>query len=209
MEKLNEKALNYATEKSSQILNAAIAQAYIDGYRDGYKDREDEIPVDLRGNNTEYIDLGLPSGTLWASDYEKENDNVTYLPYGKAALLNIPTMEQWEELFKSCRWEYVTPNGVKTDSYISEVLCVGPNGNVLKFLRTGMYEVSDNISNLDGIFFWLTDNEEKSEKNSVSFRRYLTRMENNVRFYISEYRVNKYFSGYKLPIRLVRTKNCI
>ena len=51
-------------------MDKAIAQAYADGYRNGYKDREEEIPVDLRDNKTEYVDLGLPSGTLWSTDYE-------------------------------------------------------------------------------------------------------------------------------------------
>ena len=206
MKELENVAANYAAGKANEVIDKAIAQAYADGYRDGYKDREDEIPVDFRDNKTEYVDLGLPSGTLWASDYEKEKDNVVYLPYGKAALLNIPTIEQWEELFESCRWECVTPNGSQTDSIIREVLCIGPNGNVLKFNRTGMYEVTDNICGGYEIYFWLMDNEEDSEKNSVVFRRILNRRINNIEYYESAYKTNKLFSGFKLPIRLVRKK---
>lgn len=206
MKELENFAANYSAGKANEAIDKAIAQAYADGYRDGYKDREEEIPVDLRDNKTEYVDLGLPSGTLWATDFEKEEGNRMYLPYGKAALLNIPTMEQWEELFESCRWECVTPNGSQTDSTINEVLCVGPNGNVLKFERTGMYEITDNISDGYEIYFWLIDNEEESEKNSVVFRRILNSRISNVNFYKSEYVTNKLFSGFKLPIRLVRKK---
>ena len=206
MKEIKEIAANYAVGKASDAIDKAIAQAYADGYRDGYKDREEEIPVNLRDNKTTYVDLGLPSGTLWAGDYEKEKDNVAYLPYGKAALLNIPTIEQWEELFESCRWECVTPNGSQTDSTIREVLCVGPNGNVLKFERTGMYEITENICDEYKIYFWLMDNEEDSEKNSVVFRRILNRRINNIEYYESAYNTNKLFSGFKLPIRLVRKK---
>lgn len=206
MEELKVLANSYAEENVINVLKESFAKVYADGYRDGYKDREEEIPVNLRDNKTEYVDLGLPSGTLWATDFEKEEGNRMYLPYGKAALLNIPTMEQWEELFESCRWECVTPNGSQTDSTINEVLCVGPNGNVLKFERTGMYEITDNISDGYEIYFWLIDNEEESEKNSVVFRRILNSRISNVNFYKSEYVTNKLFSGFKLPIRLVRKK---
>lgn len=206
MEELKVLANSYAEENVINVLKESFAKVYADGYRDGYKAREEESPVDLRDNKTEYVDLGLPSGTLWSSDYEKDKDKVAYLPYGKAALLNIPTIEQWEELFESCRWECVTPNGSQTDSTINEVLCVGPNGNVLKFERTGMYEITDNISDGYEIYFWLIDNEEESEKNSVVFRRILNSRISNVNFYKSEYVTNKLFSGFKLPIRLVRKK---
>ena len=57
---LIEKAASYAAGKANKAITNAIAQAYADGYRDGYKDREQEIPVDLRDNKTEYVDLGLP-----------------------------------------------------------------------------------------------------------------------------------------------------
>lgn len=82
---ITERAGNYAEGKANEAITKAIAQAYADGYRDGYKDREEEIPVDLRDNKTEYVDLGLPSGTLWSNDYEKENGETLYLPYGEAA----------------------------------------------------------------------------------------------------------------------------
>ena len=68
MEELREKANCYAEKNVINVLKEAFAKVYADGYRDGYKDRENEIPVDLRLSQTEFIDLGLPSGTLWAND---------------------------------------------------------------------------------------------------------------------------------------------
>ena len=187
MEKLNEKALNYATEKSSQILNAATAQAYIDGYRDGYKDREEEIAVDLRGNNTDYIDLGLPSGTLWSTSFEKESDTFLYLPYNKAISLNIPTQEQWEELMNICKW--------KGESGM--FCCVGPNGAVLSFAKTGYIQVISEKTEIADSFFWIRNinnelNEVEAAHMFVCGRLY--------------YSIDRLYRGFKLPIRLVRQK---
>ena len=64
MEELKEKANRYAQDNISEILKEAFAKVYADGYRDGYKDCKNEIPVDLRSNKTEFIDLGLPSGLM-------------------------------------------------------------------------------------------------------------------------------------------------
>lgn len=70
-----EKADKYAAGKANKAITNAIAQAYIEGYKAGYKDCEMEIPVDLRDDKTEYVDLGLPSGTLWATKYEGGGHN--------------------------------------------------------------------------------------------------------------------------------------
>ena len=67
MIELLDRAEKYASGKASVMIDKAIAQAYADGYRDGYADREKEIPINLRENKTIYVDLGLPSGTLWYS----------------------------------------------------------------------------------------------------------------------------------------------
>lgn len=80
MVEISEKAGKYAEGKVNEVLNEVVAQAYMDGFRDGYKTRE-EIPVNLHDNTTEYVDLGLPSGTLWAADYEKEGEDIIYRNY--------------------------------------------------------------------------------------------------------------------------------
>ena len=67
MIELLDKADKYAAGKINEALDKVIAQAYADGYRDGYKECQDHVSVNLRISNTEYVDLGLPSGTMWAS----------------------------------------------------------------------------------------------------------------------------------------------
>lgn len=192
---ITERAGNYAEGKANEAITKAIAQAYADGYRDGYKDREEEIPVDLRDNKTEYVDLGLPSGTLWSNDYEKENGKTLYLPYGKAAKYAIPTEEQWKELFEYCRWmadEVYAVGGY----YYRGVTFIGPNGNSVYFKNCGYYK--DNCKEgYERCYFWLLDNKENIEKNAMRIDRVDGHMQTEI---------VKKFSGYKLPLRLVRKK---
>ena len=198
MKELTEVAAKYAAEKTNEVMINAIAKAYADGYRDGYKNREEEIPVDLRGNETEYVDLGLPSGTLWSTDYEREEGNIIYLPYGKANHLSLPTETQWKELKGSCKWKFELDG-----SYgLCKAKCIGPNGNVLEFNRTGIKQI-DEVSDVWKVYFWIIDEKEGNEKNAIFMY--------NEGIYDSRTKTGKatikdFFSGYKLPVRLVRTK---
>ena len=103
---LEEQAKNYAEGKVQEALTAVVEKAYSDGYKAGYNDaiKKSNNGVQIfEGDGITYVDLGLPSGTLWASDYLKDkNGNIVSLPYIEAAPLNIPTQEQFEELKKYC-----------------------------------------------------------------------------------------------------------
>ena len=184
MKELKELSINYATEKTNEVMVNTIAQAYADGYRKGYKDREDEIPVDLRDGNTEYIDLGLPSGTLWSSDFEKNSNKLIYAPYESTKFLEIPTLEQCTELFSNCRFS--NKEGV--------VYCLGPNGKYIKFDFAG-YKVIENepATYTTASVFWIKDCNEKSENTA--------RILNMRGLQLDTY---KEFCGNKLPIRLVQ-----
>ena len=57
MKEVGQIAAEYAVAQTNEVMSLAIAKAYADGYRDGYRDREEEIPVNLRNNETEYVDL--------------------------------------------------------------------------------------------------------------------------------------------------------
>ena len=107
---IEEKARKFAEGKALAALDQAIQEAYAEGYRDGYKDREEEIPVELQENKTEFVDLGLPSGTLWASTYETNGSSCIYLPFEQAKKYKLPTMEQYQELKDSCVWDYRSSN---------------------------------------------------------------------------------------------------
>lgn len=80
----------------------------------------------------EYVDLGLPSGTLW----KKTNEGGTYsrFTYGEAYgrfRSKLPTYEQYIELKNNCVWSWTTQNGVKGQ------IGYGPNGNSIFFPAAG------------------------------------------------------------------------
>lgn len=202
MIELNEKAGSYAEENVINVLKEAFAKVYADGYRQGYKDREDEIPVSLRDGNTEFVDLGLPSGTLWSSDYEKIDGKTIYQTYENAEAMSIPTNEQCKELLEFCDWESEISSGSMRQ--LKKIICIGPNGNLIHFQVKGfitsdkiVYELSDSV-------FWIkTDNPNGSERNAVLLNN---RDEKGLRCRKFSKNIVEAFMGYKLPIRLVQSK---
>lgn len=75
----------------------------------------------------EYIDLGLPSGTLW-SDTNVEGFytfDEAVSKYGDS----LPTYEQFEELQEKCQWEWMG------DGY----RVIGPNGNAIVLPAEGLH----------------------------------------------------------------------
>ena len=188
MEELTVKAEEYAAKKTNEVISYAIAQAYADGYRAGYKDCEKDIPVDIKDNKTEYVDLGLPSGTLWAADYEKDGNDIRYLTYNQASQLSIPTKDQCMELFNSCR--FIPKNDV--------FYCIGPNGNTISFIPTGFKVLEDeSLPSVYVSYFWFSnDNSEPS----FNLARIVPDRGN-----VSK-GVCKEFPGYKIPVRQVLTR---
>lgn len=180
MKELKEISSNYAMEKSNDLFSQVVAQAFADGYRQGYKDREDEIPVDLRDQKTEYVDLGLPSGTLWAKEYERTNSGILYLPYVKAKYYHLPTKIQWEELIKYCKWGW----------YEKVFRCTGRNGETLDFPNTG--RINPTYADGGDFFLWLLD-ETVNDENAYAW---ITNSRPQ--------KINLSYMGYKLPIRQVR-----
>lgn len=194
MKELEVLANSYAEKNLINVLKESFAKVYADGYRDGYKAREEEFPVDLCDNETEFVDLGLPSGTLWSTDYERDGEEILFQPQTDAESLNIPTREQWDELVNVCKWEYD-----KSGSF-HEAYCIGPNGIILKFCLTGMVHVN-NIVETGKVFFWISEEKDGNEKSAVCI---YDANQGGINF--TDKSVKSYFSGFKLPIRLVKEK---
>lgn len=76
-------------------------------------------------NNLQFIDLGLPSGKLWANENVKdENGNEGYFTFDEAIQTfgeNLPSREDWKELFDNSTYKWNT-NKKGFD-------ITGPNGN--------------------------------------------------------------------------------
>lgn len=189
-----EQADKYAEGKANEAITKAIAEAYIEGYKAGYKDREEEIPLELRDNKTEYVDLGLPSRTLWSTDYEKLDGNRLYLPYEKAEYMKIPTKEQWNELLQHCVLKYA----FRGNDMIYRVDCIGPNGQTISFAATGR-KITSSTENVHEVFFWLEDESDNDSKATV----HLYNSTYSGTHHASK-EISNYFSGYKLPVRSVR-----
>lgn len=79
-----------------------------------------------------YIDLGLPSGTIW----KKANETGFYTfdqAFGRF-YNNLPSEEQWEELKNNCEWTW-TGNGYRV---------IGPNNSVLFLPASGYQKCNGN-----------------------------------------------------------------
>lgn len=79
-----------------------------------------------------YVDLGLPSGTLWRNS----NEGGAYATYSYMQALerfgkNLPTNHQWGELRYTCSWTWIG-NGYKI---------TGPNGNFIMLPAEGDHMV--------------------------------------------------------------------
>lgn len=180
---ITEKAKAYAEGKALNAISKAIEEAYAIGYRDGYNDglssREDFSSNDLEGG-VEYVDLGLPSGTKWAVDYLKNDEGRRDFYYNEVRKLNLPTPQQFKEFLEYTRWDTYTHSQTK-----KTIMFLGANGN-----RMSLPFLGSSIADLKDIrfVFWLKDlKEEGSERNAGRNSKIV-----NV------------FTGYKLPVLLVR-----
>ena len=192
-----DKVQEYVECKVTDTLNKVVADAYLAGYNAGYQDGYNKVVKDSVSESAEYVDLGLPSGTLWSSDCVKtDNGNVVYVTKENSVDHEIPTFEQWKELVDECKWEQMSERNWTESGFYhwhEWVICLGPNGNKVTFERTGIYEATDSCTRTSEILFWL-NNKEYFHRNCAN----ITLNDLNVD---SE----NVFSGYKLPIRLVKT----
>ena len=87
-------------------------------------------------NTLKFVDLGLPSGKLWAAENIKdENGNEVYFSFDKAVETfgdKLPTKEEWKELFEHCIHQY--------DEGRKGLVLTGPNGNAIFLPAEGFYD---------------------------------------------------------------------
>ena len=193
-----DKVQEYVEGKVTDALNKVVADAYLAGYNAGYQDGYNKVVKDSVSVGSEFVDLGLPSGTLWSSDYVKKDDNdmTIYVTQENGADYEIPTYEQFKELMDECKWDQKSEkNWTESGFYYWHewAICLGPNGNKITFEKTGLYEATDSLTRTSEIFFWL-NNKEYFYNNCA-----------NITLNSLNIGSENMFSGYKLPIRLVKT----
>lgn len=95
---------------------------------------------DLFGKEPDWVDLGLPSGRLWASQNEEgyHQFNEATKTYGN----QLPPIEAWNELFEYCsrKWD---------DKHKGYIL-TGPNGNTLFLPAKGWQHWNEETKELSG-----------------------------------------------------------
>lgn len=139
------------------------------------KDRVQPQPKqDLNEDVTvnEYVDLGLPSGTLWKS--VNEEGHYTFDEAIKKFSCQLPIKGQWKELVDECKWEW-KGNGYDV---------IGPNGNMIYLpadgfhidmgVDTGVYNVGT-----DG-YYWSGTN----DKEGYVWDMYFDRNRNTIGMYL-------------------------
>ena len=97
--------------------------------------------------NLSFIDLGLPSKTLWATENVKNEDGSEALliyddamaKYGSA----MPSREQFKELYENCTWEWLS-KAKSTDKKCAGYKIIGPNGNSI-FLPAAGYRYGSDV----------------------------------------------------------------
>ena len=98
----------------------------------------------------QFIDLGLPSGTLWAKDYAPG-----YYAFDEAQEAFpglLPTAEMFQELHDHCKWEWLSKSkspGKKCAGY----RVTGPNGKSIFFPALG-YKLDDEIFIIGVSGYW-------------------------------------------------------
>lgn len=85
-------------------------------------------------NHPHWIDLGLPSGTLWRCCNEGASTPEAYGGYYQfGQVSSAPTLEQIKELVSNCTFQWTTQNGINGGKF------TGPNGGTIFLPAAGDY----------------------------------------------------------------------
>lgn len=177
-----------------ELILAAYKEGYTEGYKHGFKNSQ-QIIID----GVNYIDLGLPSGTLWSMPIRQVPPGCKYFdyvkrPYTEVSELSLPTLEDFEELYHHCMPSF-------QDNISKTVQFTALNGQRIaidtknytptnsNYRRLPMGEMTPLGTNM----FWL-----KSEVKDDEARVAVLDTNNNTLYSSTHY------VGYKLPFLLVK-----
>lgn len=152
-----------------------------------------------------FVDLGLPSGTMWKTENEVGGSyTFGYYTFDEAFKfgLGLPTKEQWEELKSQCRWSWTG----------STYIVTGLNGNFITLPAEGYFYCSSFRNNVyvDG-YYWSSTPEDSDnawhmcfDKNSVQIRNVKRCVKQSVRLVR-----NGFFSGSSSGSDTMSTKKTV
>lgn len=97
----------------------------------------------------QFIDLGLPSGRLWANEnIKEENGDETFFSFDDSVNAfgkNLPSKEDWKELFDNSSYSW---NEERKGYDVT-----GPNGNSI-FLPAAGYRRGTNVNDDGNGYYW-------------------------------------------------------
>ena len=181
-------ANQYAETKIGE-LKAMIEGAYLKGYEQAVLDLNKSINID----GIEYVDMGLPSGTLWSTTpltVEEYNLEYIKLCYNEALNYPIPSIDQWDELCEYC--------------HFYECYIIGPSGKKIRYAWGQFDRIYDlgEACEQNRNMFWLKG-EIDASNNAPTMIYDLSGKSGS---YTPIHDSCSHFIGYHLPIFLVKTK---
>ena len=145
-----------------------------------------------------YVDLGLPSGTLWATKNFTMGKQKHFTYYEAMFLekiykyLEVPSKEDFKELIKYCTWKWTRLFGKTTGCKVT-----GPNGNSIFLPASGFYRSTIlNSSGADG-YYWSTDFTDNHNANYLHFTSNFECMYYDSRYYMHSIRTVKHITKRK------------
>lgn len=189
-------AQSYYESHEAQI-KELILSAYKEGYNHGLK-KSHEIKID----RVTYIDLGLPSGTLWSNPMYIIPPGCNYrnydmCSYSEVCELALPTQEDFEELLHHCKFSFY-------DNPSKSVQVTAPNGQRI------LIETQDHLNRPENRMSHLRVR--KGEKVPAGTNMFWLKSEvkdNEAKVVVVDTNDNRldystHFVGYKLPYLLVK-----
>jgi len=199
-----ELAQQYADEIIKNHLKQIIQESFLKGYELG----ELHTALTIKVDGVTYVDLGLPSGTLWSSTPFCRGNGGFYerLCYNDAKNLNIPTEEQCKELISQTKRLFHIYNFSDYDKSIGyRTEMIGSTGQRVDLTSTstnvgeGINPVRSSIDyskSYDENRFWIKGDSNESNEALVLM---VNATHKNIR-------IDRHFIGYKLPVFLVKNK---
>ena len=118
----------------ASVVAVVVARNISDSRNNEYGEYEE---YEENEENEGFVDLGLPSGTLWAE--ENESNSYSYSSAMSEFGSKIPTETQFQELIDYCDWSWAD-NGFSI---------TGPNGNTIFLPADGLTMDSDVVDELN------------------------------------------------------------
>ena len=128
-------------------------------------DNQPNNPTDETSNPSDFVDLGLPSGTKWQKGNENTGitNSVVYFHYSDAISQfgsSVPTVQQWKELTEKCNWIWTKKCQEaiigKDTIMLSGYKVFGPSGDSIMLPATGCCSCSGDTCYLDSYGIYMS-----------------------------------------------------